>query len=197
MATSFQPVEFFAAGGHAFLEPPLQLKNKPVASSFLHTAPHHGNFVDSASGDTKVWFWIGSLGKTFLTLDRRTWKVTADVAEGDTDDINQAVKAARKTIDVDLGQKMTAYVKGEGQFPVDGNYHVQTLHEPKGVAGQIISWNFPLLMVAWKVGLSLSCGKTIVLKTAEQTPLTAFYGKLFLEVINVPFTCYLPFLLLK
>lgn len=64
---------------------------------------------------TKVWFWIGSLGKTFLTLDRRTWKVTADVAEGDTDDINQAVKAARKTIDVDLGQKMTAYVKGEGQ----------------------------------------------------------------------------------
>ena len=48
---------------------------------------------------TNVWFWIGSLGKTFLTLHRRTWKVTADVAEGDTDDINQAVKAARKAID--------------------------------------------------------------------------------------------------
>lgn len=67
--------------------------------------------------------------------------------------------------------------------PADGNYHVQTLHEPIGVAGQIIPWNFPLLMFAWKVGPALACGNTIVLKTAEQTPLTAFYvGKLFLEV---------------
>ncbi|KAL0680805.1 hypothetical protein Bca4012_047652 [Brassica carinata] len=64
-----------------------------------------GNFVDSASGDTNVWFWIGSLSKTFPTLDRRTWKVIVNVAEGDTEDINQAVKAARKAIDADLGQR--------------------------------------------------------------------------------------------
>jgi aldehyde dehydrogenase (NAD+) len=67
--------------------------------------------------------------------------------------------------------------------PADGDYHVQTLHEPIGVAGQIIPWNFPLLMFAWKVGPALACGNTIVLKTAEQTPLTALYvAKLFQEV---------------
>ncbi|GMN45856.1 hypothetical protein TIFTF001_015040 [Ficus carica] len=66
--------------------------------------------------------------------------------------------------------------------PADGNHHVHTLHEPIGVVGQIIPWNFPLLMFAWKVGPALACGNTIVLKTAEQTPLTALLvGKLFHE----------------
>ncbi|KAL2903237.1 Aldehyde dehydrogenase family 2 member B7 mitochondrial [Bienertia sinuspersici] len=59
--------------------------------------------------------------------------------------------------------------------PADGPYQVQTLHEPIGVAGQIIPWNFPLLMFAWKVGPALACGNAIVLKTAEQTPLSALY----------------------
>ena len=68
-------------------------------------------------------------------------------------------------------------------MPADGSYSVQTLHEPIGVAGQIIPWNFPLLMFAWKVGPALACGNTIVLKTAEQTPLSAFLvGKLLHEV---------------
>ena len=67
--------------------------------------------------------------------------------------------------------------------PADSSHHVQVLHEPIGVAGQIIPWNFPLLMFAWKVGPALACGNTIVLKTAEQTPLTALYaGKLLHEV---------------
>lgn len=67
--------------------------------------------------------------------------------------------------------------------PADGDYHVQILHEPIGVAGQIIPWNFPLIMFAWKVGPALACGNTIVLKTAEQTPLTALLvAKLFHEV---------------
>lgn len=66
--------------------------------------------------------------------------------------------------------------------PADGNHHVQVLHEPIGVAGQIIPWNFPLIMFAWKVGPALACGNTVVLKTAEQTPLTALYvAKLFHE----------------
>lgn len=69
--------------------------------------------------------------------------------------------------------------------PADGPYHVQTLHEPIGVAGQIIPWNFPLLMFAWKVGPALACGNTIVLKTAEQTPLSALYvSKLLHEVVS-------------
>ncbi|CAK7245229.1 MAG: aldehyde dehydrogenase (NAD(P)(+)) ald5 [Sporothrix thermara] len=48
-----------------------------------------------------------------------------------------------------------------------------TRHEPLGVCGQIIPWNFPLLMFAWKIGPALATGNTIVLKTAEQTPLSA------------------------
>lgn len=69
--------------------------------------------------------------------------------------------------------------------PADGPYHMQTLHEPIGVAGQIIPWNFPILMFVWKVAPALACGNTIVLKTAEQTPLTALYAaKLLHEVLN-------------
>jgi aldehyde dehydrogenase (NAD+) len=48
-----------------------------------------------------------------------------------------------------------------------------TRHEPIGVVGQIIPWNFPALMMAWKLGPALACGNTVVLKTAEQTPLSA------------------------
>ncbi|KAH0892913.1 hypothetical protein HID58_055342 [Brassica napus] len=184
-----------------------------------------GNFVDAASG------------KTFPTIDPRTGEVIADVAEGDAEDIDWAVKAARKAFDEGPWPKMTAYERSRIMLrfadlvekhsedlaaletwdngktyqqaktaeipmlarlfryyagwadkihgltvPADGNYHVQTLHEPIGVAGQINPWNFPLLMFAWKVGPALACGNTIVLKIAEQTPLTAFYaGKLFLE----------------
>src|SRR5947209_4943993 len=58
-------------------------------------------------------------------------------------------------------------------IPVDGNFFCYTRHEPVGVAGQIIPWNFPLLMQAWKWGPALAAGCTIVLKPAEQTPLTA------------------------
>ena len=58
-------------------------------------------------------------------------------------------------------------------IPVRGNYFCYTRREPVGVAGQIIPWNFPMLMVAWKWGPALAAGCTIVLKPAEQTPLTA------------------------
>jgi aldehyde dehydrogenase (NAD+) len=58
-------------------------------------------------------------------------------------------------------------------IPVRGNVLNYTLREPVGVVGAIIPWNFPLLMAAWKVAPALACGNTIVLKPAEQTPLTA------------------------
>jgi aldehyde dehydrogenase (NAD+) len=58
-------------------------------------------------------------------------------------------------------------------IPVDGNYFCYTRHEPVGVVGQIIPWNFPLLMQAWKWAPALACGCTVVLKPAEQTPLSA------------------------
>jgi acyl-CoA reductase-like NAD-dependent aldehyde dehydrogenase len=71
-----------------------------------------------------------------------------------------------------------------GVLPVGApNLHVYTRREPVGVAGQIIPWNFPLLMAAWKLGPALAAGCTIVLKPAEQTPLSALrLGELALEV---------------
>ncbi|MDA1041046.1 MAG: aldehyde dehydrogenase family protein, partial [Planctomycetota bacterium] len=57
-------------------------------------------------------------------------------------------------------------------IPINGNYFCYTRREPVGVAGQIIPWNFPILMVAWKWGPALAAGCTIVMKPAEQTPLT-------------------------
>ena len=57
--------------------------------------------------------------------------------------------------------------------PTDENTFIYTLREPMGVCGAIIPWNFPLVMAAWKVAPALACGNTVVLKPAEQTPLTA------------------------
>ena len=54
-----------------------------------------------------------------------------------------------------------------------GSFLSYTLRQPVGVVGQIIPWNFPLMMLAWKWGPALACGNTIVMKPAEQTPLTA------------------------
>ncbi len=58
-------------------------------------------------------------------------------------------------------------------IPVNGPYMAYTRHEPVGVVGQIIPWNFPALMMSWKWAPALACGCSIVLKPAEQTPLTA------------------------
>jgi len=67
-------------------------------------------------------------------------------------------------------------------IPVAGNYFNYTKLEPVGVVGQIIPWNFPLLMQAWKLAPALATGNTIVMKPAEQTPLTALrIGELILE----------------
>ncbi|KAL9251185.1 Benzaldehyde dehydrogenase, mitochondrial-like protein [Drosera capensis] len=189
----------------------------------------NGQFVDAASG------------KTFPTLDPRTGELIAEVAEGDAEDINRAVSAARKAFDQGPWPRMTAYERSKILWrfadlveqhndeiaaletwdngkpyeqaataelpifvrlfryyagwadkihgltvPADGPHHVQVLHEPIGVAGQIIPWNFPLLMFAWKVGPALACGNTIVLKTAEQTPLSALYVAKLLHEAGLP-----------
>eukprot|EP00943_MAST-04B_sp_MAST-4B-sp1_P009367 g9367.t1 len=60
-------------------------------------------------------------------------------------------------------------------IPIDGPYFCFTKHHPIGVVGQITPWNFPALMVAWKLAPALACGCCIVLKPAEATPLTALY----------------------
>jgi phenylacetaldehyde dehydrogenase len=188
--------------------------------------------------------WVNSIsGKTFPTYNPATGEVLAQVAEGGREDIEQAVRAARKAFDNGPWRKMTAaertrliwklsdliekhaeelaYIEsldngkpltiaraGDVALTIDmfrymagwatkieGNtiplsvpytpgakYLAYTLREPIGVVGQIIPWNFPLLMAAWKLAPALTTGCTVVLKPAEQTPLSALrLGELITE----------------
>jgi phenylacetaldehyde dehydrogenase len=102
--------------------------------------------------------------------------------------------AVAKAADVPLSADMFWYMAGwstklHGRtmepsvpFKPDSEWHCYTRREPVGVCGQIIPWNFPLLMAAWKLAPALACGNTVVLKPAEQTPLSALrLGELILE----------------
>lgn len=71
-------------------------------------------------------------------------------------------------------------------IPVEGEFFCYTKHEPVGVVGQIIPWNFPLLMLAWKWAPALATGCTIVLKPAEQTPLTALRMAELAQEADIP-----------
>jgi aldehyde dehydrogenase (NAD+) len=67
-------------------------------------------------------------------------------------------------------------------IPIDGEFFCYTRHEPIGVVGQIIPWNYPMLMQSWKLAPALATGNTVVMKPAEQTPLSALrIGELLLE----------------
>src|SRR5579871_4647590 len=191
----------------------------------------NGKWVESASG------------KTFPTYNPATGEVMSHIAEGDREDINRAVVAARnafengpwsrltssergrliwkladlleenleefaelesldngkplkiaRAADVPLAVDLFRYMAGwatkiEGNtIPISvpytpgAKYLAYTLREPVGVVGQIIPWNFPLLMAAWKLGPALATGCTVVVKPAEQTPLSALrLGELLAE----------------
>jgi len=80
-----------------------------------------------------------------------------------------------------LATKILGYVN-----PVPDNAMSLTLKEPIGVAGQIIPWNYPLLMAAWKLAPALAAGCTCVLKPAEQTPITALEMANWLSDVGLP-----------
>ena len=71
-------------------------------------------------------------------------------------------------------------------LPIDGAAFSYTRKEPIGVVGQIIAWNYPLLIFVVKVGPALAAGCTVVLKTAEQTPLTALYTASLIKEAGFP-----------
>ena len=88
--------------------------------------------------------------------------------------------------DVDLSIKCYRYYAGWADknygktIPIDGPYFSYTRHEPVGVCGQIIPWNFPLLMQAWKLAPALATGNCVVMKLAEQErPCTFYHGIYF------------------
>ena len=103
-------------------------------------------------------------------------------------------KPLRDSLNADLPLSIKAYRyyagwcdKTHGKtIPVEGEYFCYTKHEPVGVVGQIIPWNFPLLMTAWKWAPALATGCTIVLKPAEQTPLTALRMAALAQEADIP-----------
>ena len=97
-------------------------------------------------------------------------------------------RAADLPLTIDCLRYYAGYAdKIHGQtIPVRGNYFSYTRKEPVGVVGQIIPWNFPMLMVAWKWGPALAAGCTIVMKPAEQTPLTCLRMARLAQKAGIP-----------
>jgi len=189
--------------------------------------------------------WVDAVsGKTFPTYNPATGEVLANVAEGDKEDINRAVAAARAAFDTGPWSKITPSQRGKliwkladlieqhaeefaqlesldngkplaiariADIPgtidmfrymagwatkIEGNtipisahgakFLAYTLREPVGVVGQIIPWNFPLMMASWKLGPALATGCCVVLKPAEQTPLSALLLGELIQEAGIP-----------
>jgi acyl-CoA reductase-like NAD-dependent aldehyde dehydrogenase len=126
-------------------------------------------------------------GRLIYKLSQLIEENSAALAALETQDNGKPIK---ESLYVDLPQVVENFeyfagwpTKIEGEtIPVPGQMFNYTAREPMGVCGQIIPWNFPLLMAAWKLAPALAAGNTIVLKPAEQTPVTAMeLGKLIQE----------------
>lgn len=225
-----------------------------VSDTLVATLPEVEDFMKAPRQMLINGQWVNAAsGKTFPVYEPSSGEVLAHVAEGDKEDIDRAVKAARAAFesgpwadmtpsergrllwkladlleqhkeefaqiesldngksvkiagiaDVPLAVDLFRYMAGWAT-KVEGNtipisnipsprtkFFAYTLRQPIGVVGQIIPWNFPLLMAAWKLGPALATGCTVVLKPAEQTPLSALrLGELIMEagypagVVNV------------
>jgi phenylacetaldehyde dehydrogenase len=128
-------------------------------------------------------------GKLIWKLADLLERHRAEFAELESIDNGKPVSIAQ-VADVPASIDQFRYMAGwatkiDGSVPsisARGDFHSYVLREPVGVVGQIVPWNFPLLMAAWKIAPALAAGCTVVLKTAEQTPLTALrLGELILE----------------
>jgi acyl-CoA reductase-like NAD-dependent aldehyde dehydrogenase len=126
-------------------------------------------------------------GRLLYKLSQLIEQHAAELAAIETADNGKPIK---ESLYVDLPQVVENFeyfagwsTKIEGEtIPVPGRMFNYTLREPLGVCGQIIPWNFPLLMAAWKLAPALAAGNTVVLKPAEQTPVGAMeLGKLIQE----------------
>jgi aldehyde dehydrogenase (NAD+) len=151
--------------------------------------------VDCAVRAARDAFEHGSWRKTAASERGRLLNRLADLIERHADELarlesldNGKPYAVASAADLPLTIACYRYYAGwadkvQGRtIPINGNYFCYTRLEPVGVVGQIIPWNFPLLMQAWKLAPALATGNTVVMKPAEQTPLTALrVGELILE----------------
>lgn len=126
-------------------------------------------------------------GRMIYKLSQLVEAHAGELAELETSDNGKPIRESTY-IDIPAVVENFEYFAGwstkiEGEtIPVPGQLFNYTLREPVGVCGQIIPWNFPLMMAAWKLAPALAAGNTVVLKPAEQTPVTALeLGKLIQE----------------
>jgi phenylacetaldehyde dehydrogenase len=173
--------------------------NPATGEVLAHVAAGDKEDIDRAVKAARAAFETGPWSKISPSeRGRLLWKL-ADLLEKHTEEFAQLesldngkpLKVARAA-DVPLAVDHFRYYAGwatkiEGNtislgLAKQGKFHAYTVREPVGVAGQIIPWNFPLLMAAWKLAPALSVGCTVILKPAEQTPLTALrLGELIME----------------
>lgn len=130
-------------------------------------------------------------GRLLHRLADEIEKNAEDLAALESLDNGKPYQIALK-VDIPLTVKCYRYYAGWADkihgktIPIEGPYFCYTRHEPVGVVGQIIPWNFPLLMQAWKWGPALATGCTVVLKPAEQTPLTALRVAALAQEAGIP-----------
>ncbi|MFQ6198339.1 aldehyde dehydrogenase family protein [Streptomyces sp. NPDC000405] len=185
----------------------------PESRSVVDIAPSYGLFIDGE-------FREASDGKVFKTVSPSTEEVLSEVAQASAEDVDAAVKAARKAFEKwsalpgaerakylfriariiqERSRELAVLETLDNGKPIketrDADLPLVAAHffyyagwadkldhagfgpgpKPLGVAGQVIPWNFPLLMLAWKIAPALAAGNTVVLKPAETTPLSALF----------------------
>ncbi|WP_328942912.1 aldehyde dehydrogenase family protein [Streptomyces sp. NBC_00250] len=185
----------------------------PESRSVVDIAPNYGLFIDGE-------FVEAADGKVFKTVSPSSEEVLSEIAQAGTEDVDRAVKAARKAFEKwsalpgserakylfriariiqERSRELAVLETLDNGKPIketrDADLPLVAAHffyyagwadkldhagyganpKPLGVAGQVIPWNFPLLMLAWKIAPALATGNTVVLKPAETTPLTALF----------------------
>ncbi|MFG3495215.1 aldehyde dehydrogenase family protein [Streptomyces sp. NPDC047928] len=185
----------------------------PESRSVVDIAPSYGLFIDGEFTDSAD-------GKVFKTVSPSTEEVLSEVAQAGAEDVDRAVKAARKAFEKwsalpgaerakylfriariiqERSRELAVLETLDNGKPIketrDADLPLVAAHffyyagwadkldhagygpnpKPLGVAGQVVPWNFPLLMLAWKIAPALATGNTVVLKPAETTPLSALF----------------------
>lgn len=169
--------------------------NPSTGEEICQVAAADATDVDKAIQAARKAFEQGPWRKMHASERGRFLYLLADLIEKNADELarlealdNGKPVSVAKRVDVAKSAACYRYFAGwadkvQGKtIPIDGEFFCYTRHEPIGVVGQIIPWNYPMLMQAWKLAPALATGNTVVLKPAEQTPLSALrVGELILE----------------
>jgi aldehyde dehydrogenase (NAD+) len=160
--------------------------NPATAEPLTHVAAAAAEDVDRAVRAARAAFEADSWQKLDARKRGKLLYAIADQLEGRADELARLEtmdngKPVREARMIDIKESIDCFryyagwadkISGD-VIPVPGPYLNYTRREPVGVCGAIIPWNYPLQMAAWKVAPAIACGNTVVLKPAEQTPLTA------------------------